>query len=106
MPVAGHVNAGETCLTTCVRETKEELGIDTLESDFTFIKRFINHKGWEFGEVYLLKKDIKLADIILQKEEVDKVEYLTYEDFVKLLYSDDFANHSKEYKDFVADLLK
>lgn len=106
MPVAGHVDAGETCLATCVRETKEELGIDTIESDFTFIKQFINHEGWEFGEVYLLEKDFKLEDIILQKEEVEKVEYLTYEEFVKLLYSDKFANHNKEYKDFVADLLK
>lgn len=106
MPSAGHVMAGETLLEACVRETKEELGIDTKESDFIFLKEWLNQKGWEFAEIYLLKTKTKISDFKLQKEEVAQVEYLQFEHFVELLYSDDFCNHAKSYKDWVIEKLK
>ncbi len=36
MPVAVHVDAGETSISGCVRETYEELGIKTKEEDYIF----------------------------------------------------------------------
>lgn len=106
MPSAGHVDAGETCLSGCVRETYEELGIKTKESDFIFLKEFIAKDAWELGQVYLLKLDVDIKDIKLQEEEVECVNWLPYSDFINLLYSDDFCGHAKEYKDYVADAIK
>ena len=106
MPSAGHVDAGETCLSTCVRETFEELGVETQEKDFKFLKEFINVKGWELDQIYLLQKDIDIHNIKLQEEEVECVKWLTYNEFIKLLYSDEFCNHAKEYKDWVSQILK
>lgn len=106
MPSAGHVLAGETLLHACVRETEEELGLKCKESDFIFLKEWINQKGWEFAEIYLLKTKAKISDMKLQKEEVAEVKYLDYDEFVKLFYSDDFCNHAKEYKDWVCEVLK
>lgn len=106
MPSAGHVATGETCLLTCVRETQEELGIDCKEDEFVFLKQFINLRGWELVQVYLLKKDIDINNITLQPEEVAEVKWLNYNDFVNLIYSDDFCNHAKEYKDWVCKILK
>lgn len=37
IPSAGHVHAGEKPIEAYVRETKEELGIDTKEDDFVFL---------------------------------------------------------------------
>ncbi len=106
MPSAGHIDAGETCLTGCIRETYEELGIKAEEKDFIFLQEFVNQRGWELAQVYLLKKDIDTKDIKLQAEEVECVKWLPYNDFVSLLYSDDFCNHAKEYKDWVSQIFK
>ena len=106
MPVAGHVDAGETLLQTCVRETKEELGLDVKESDFIFLTEMLKQKSWEFAEIYLLRTTAKIEDFTLQKEEVSKVEYLPYDEFIRLLYSTDFAPHEKDYKDWVSTELK
>ena len=106
MPVAGHVDAGESCLQGCVRETLEELGIKTKEDDFIFLKEFVKQSGWEFVQVYLLKNDTKIEDVKLQTEEVEQVKWLNYDEFVKLLYSDEFCNHAEEYKDWVCEVLK
>ena len=105
MPSAGHVDAGETCLQGCVRETREELGIKIKPEDFIFLKESVNQRGWELVQTYLLKLP-KATKFTLQTEEVECVKWLKYEDFVKLLYSDDFCAHAKEYKDWVCDILK
>ena len=106
MPSAGHVDAGETCIETCIRETKEELGIKCKPEEFKLLKGFLNQRGWELAQVYLLKKNFKIEDMILQKEEVEKVMWLRYDEFVKLLYSEDFCNHEKSYKDWISIVLK
>lgn len=106
MPSAGHVDAGETLLQACVRETREELGLMTKESDYIFLKEMLNQRGWEFAEIYLLKTSAALSDFKLQTEEVAEVKYLSYDEFVKLLYSEDFCSHAKEYKDWICEELK
>ena len=106
MPSAGHVQAGETLKQACVRETKEELGLETKEEDFVFLKEWKNPRGWEFAEIYLLETDVELSSMTLQEEEVAEVKWLSLEEFEKLLYSDEFCNHVKEYKDWVIKMLK
>lgn len=106
MPAAGHVSAGESCIQGCIRETTEELGLSVEEKDFIFLKEFVNQRGWELVQVYLLKVDVDVKDIKIQEEEVEEVKWLNYEDFIKLLYSDEFCNHDKMYKDWVASVLK
>lgn len=106
MPAAGHIDSGENCLQGCVRETEEELGLKVNSDDFVFLKEFISKRGWELAQVYLLKKDIKVEDMKLQHEEVEQIKWLNYDEFIKLLYSDEFCNHEKSYKDWVAEILK
>lgn len=106
MPSAGHVQAGESLLCACVRETREELGLETKEEDFVFLKEWKNPRGWEFAEIFLLETDAKISDMTLQEEEVALVKWLSLEAFEKLLYSDEFCNHAKEYKDWVINMLK
>ncbi len=106
MPSAGHTAAGETCLQACIRETKEELGIDTKEGDYVFLKSWLNQRGWELAQIYLLRCDVKESEMTLQKSEVECVKWLDFDEFKKLLYSDQFCNHAKEYKDWVVETLK
>ena len=106
VPSAGHIVAGETQLMGCVRETEEELGIKTKESDFIFLKEILNEEGWEFVENYLLKCNTKVEDMVLQEEEVSKIEFLTYDKFVDLFYSKDFVQYPKDYKDWIVKEIK
>ena len=106
MPSAGHVDAGETLLQACVRETKEELGIDTKPQDYIFLKEILAEQAWEFGEVFLLKTTAKITDFVLQEEEVLEVKYLPYKDFAKLLFSNEFVPYDDAYKHWVKEELK
>ena len=76
----GHVLSGETPKTAIIRETKEELGLDVSNEnigDLLF--------GIPFGEIYYLKKDLDIAKLKLQQEEVEQVEYLTKTEILKLI---------------------
>lgn len=106
MPSAGHVDAGETCLEACVRETQEELGLNFKQKDFIFLKEYRFEKGWELAQVYLLKTDKNIKDMTLPKEEVAEVKWLSYDEFIKLFYSPQFCSFTNEYKDWVAKILK
>ena len=55
---AGHMMRGETYEDALVRETREELGIETIPSDFIFIKKFLpNDDLFYFRKFYLLRTD-------------------------------------------------
>lgn len=106
LPSAGHVHAGEKPIDACVRETKEELGIDINKEDFVFMTEWKFDIGWEFAQVYLLDIDAKATKFTLEKGKVGEVKWLKLDEFEKLLYSDDFCPHQKEFKDWSLRMLK
>lgn len=106
MPSAGHVIAGETPIQGAIRETYEELGVETKESDYKFIDEYIMDKSFEIAQVYLLKLDLEISQFKLQKEEVAEVKWLSYDEFKKLFYSKDFVQFDGEYRELVIQLLK
>lgn len=81
----GHVDSGETPLTTIKREVKEELGYN-----------IDNEKIEEYGfmlydmpirYLYYLKKNIPLSELKIQKEEVADVEYMSVSKIKELIES-------------------
>ena len=105
MPSAGHVVAGETSIQGAIRETFEELGIQTKESDYKFVFEYIQDKSFEIAQVYLLKMNIDISRLNLQKDEVSEVNWLSYEEFKKLLYSTEFVPFDNEYKELVLQMM-
>ena len=99
LPSAGHVEAGETSINGAIRETKEELGIDTNPEDYHYVGEFTSDVTWEIGQIYTLKLNLKIEDFKLQEEEVAEVKWLSFEDFKNLLYSDQFVPYEDELKD-------
>lgn len=79
----GHVLSGETPKTAIIRETKEELGLDVSNENIIYIGDLLF--GFPFGEIYYLKKDLDIAKLKLQQEEVEQVEYLTKTEILKLI---------------------
>ena len=106
MPSAGHVVAGESSIDGAIRETLEELGVETKESDYKFICEYIDDHSWEIAQVYLLKLNLESNNFKLQEEEVSEVKWLSYDEFKKLFYSDDFVRFNNDYRELVLDMLK
>ena len=76
------------------------------KEDFKLLKQFVNERGWELVEVYLLTTNATETEIKIQTEEVAEIKWLNYNEFITLLYSDEFCAHNKDYKDWVAETLK
>ena len=106
MPSAGHVLAGETSIEGAIRETQEELGVPTKESDYKFICEYICDSSYEIAQVYLLKLNLNLNDFKLQENEVEKIQWMTYGEFKKLFYSEEFVEYDEDYRNFVLNMLK
>lgn len=106
MPAAGHVIAGENSIQAAIRETYEELGIKTKESDYQFICEYIADRWFEIAQVYLLKLDLDITKLTLKEDEVSEVKWLSYDEFKELFYSNKFVPFDEEYRNLVLKLLK
>ncbi len=86
--LGGHVDSGEFGRQALIREAKEELGLDLNDDDIKYLvgSTSINIKGniinKHYNECYLIKKDIDVSKIKLQKEEVSEVKYFSKEDIL------------------------
>ncbi len=98
---AGHIDAGETPIEGAIRETYEELGINATAEDYKFICEFVFDSTWEIGETFLLKYNERMGSIKLKEDEVSEVKWITFDEFEKLLYSDDFVPFEEEYKKLI-----
>ena len=100
---AGHIRAGETVTEGAIRELKEELGLEAIEKDLNYIatiKSTKNSKNMEFGYVYLLRCNKKIADYIFEDEEVSEVKYVYYEELEKMVEDkvEGLLLHNEEFK--------
>lgn len=84
--IKGHVKANETSLSACIREIKEEIGIsvntDELDYLYTIKEEKRNNDYIEniFYDAFILRKNIDLKDIVIDKEEVADVSYISIDD--------------------------
>ena len=79
----GHINYGETPKNTIKREIEEELGLKVEDNEIEDRGFFNNGKALIF--VYYLKKNVNIAELTLQKEEVDYVKYMAVDEIKELI---------------------
>lgn len=87
---AGHIPAGIDFIPSAIRELKEELGIDVLQEELIFCgqRRFQFEEQFygtlfcdnQVSNVYLVWKDIEVADFHLQESEVEEVQWMNFEE--------------------------
>lgn len=103
---AGHVKHGETAIQGAIRETLEEIGLQTRPQEYEYLGEYIFDNCKEIGQIYLLVKDCKIEDLKLESDEVAEAKWANYDDFIKLLYSSDFVPLDRAYKEKIASILK
>ena len=87
---AGHIQAGDEPMESAIRELGEELGIYAVPSDLKYAGNFeikyekVFHdrifKDNEVAFVFIYDKPVDIDDLVLQKEEVETVEWFDLEE--------------------------
>ena len=84
----GHVEKDETEVETAVREIKEETNLDVeIDENYRYVERYSPAEGVEKDVVYFIAKKIG-GEIKAQEEEVQKIEWLTYDEALERLTFD------------------
>lgn len=84
----GHVKSGQSSLDAIYAEVNEELGLDISNEDIRYIGTYF--KTYAIVDTYYMKKDININDIILQKEEVDSVNWYSINEIKELIEHEKF----------------
>lgn len=82
----GSVLMGENTYEGAIREVKEELGIDVSDAFYAFVgstTRYYENCP-DILDVYIFDIDIPIEDIVIQKEEVNDVKWMSKEEVLNL----------------------
>ena len=80
---AGHVQSGELDFTvSMLRELKEELGISVTKSELKLLR--IRRYTYKYTLLYMLKSNVPIEMLRLQKEEVESVQWMSRKEIEKL----------------------
>lgn len=97
----GHVIHNETPLESIIKEIEEELGLSINEKDLKFIKQENHPKAPCIFNIYELNMNIDINNLTLQKEEVEKVQWLTKEEILNLIENNKFLeSHGYLFKKY------
>ena len=94
----GRVVSGETTRQGCIRELKEELGIEAKEEECNLVKSLLKNRLGMIWEIYFLRKDVELEDVTLQKEEVSRVKLVNTDEFRDMLKEGIMCEYSEVYE--------
>ena len=96
----GSALKGESSLTAALREVKEELGI-SFEPDMPERITRVKYKN-VFSDLWLVRRDVSLEDVKLQKEEVSEVRYAVIDEILKMISNNEFIDFGKCYLSLLA----
>lgn len=100
--VGGGVDAGETSRQAAEREFLEELGtpldLGGLRQSIT-----VNFHGG-FDDFFIIQKDLDLSALVLQKEEVAEVRYVTEDEVEAMVDSGSFISYPKGFLRFLFEM--
>ncbi|MBR2175594.1 MAG: NUDIX domain-containing protein [Clostridia bacterium] len=100
--VGGHVISGETSSQGAQRELYEELGIDM---DFSSLRPSLTvNFNSGFDDIYIIRKDIELSDIRLQKEEMQSVKWAELDEILSMIDSGRFIPYHKSLIRLIFDM--
>ena len=98
---SGHAKAGETPIQGIISEIKEELGLDVSHKELSLIHSERSDSEKRFYDLFYLKKDYKISEMNLQKEEVEEVIWLQEKDVRTLCSNNNFKKSHIEAFDII-----
>ena len=102
---SGHLMSGESSMQGMIREIKEEVGLSIKPSELKLLLSGRMEQKHYLFDIYYLKKDFNINDLILQKDEVDFVEWDSFEEIQELVNKNLFSpSHSEIFLKLEASL--
>lgn len=101
--VGGHVEAGESCYKTLLRKTEEEIGLklkpEEIEHFGCATVDYITEtvKCHIFAECYIVRKNIDINDLEINKEEISELKWFSKEEILKKIENKDKDLIDKNY---------
>ncbi|MEI7810241.1 MAG: NUDIX domain-containing protein [bacterium] len=111
--VGGHISAGDNEINTAIKETEEELNLKLSKEDFVEIGK-IKHSATtgkyinnEIKTIYVVKMDLDLNKIKIQKEELSEVKFIKFNELKELIENKDsiFVMLPEEYIKLLFDYI-
>lgn len=99
----GHPVSGESSLEGIVTEVQEELGQIIHQNELTLFKTIMTED--DFVDLYYMKKEIDINDIVLQKEEVEDIKWSTREEIESLIKENKFSKSHEEFYRYCLEFL-
>lgn len=99
----GHPKSGESSLDGIVQEIKEELGLDVQREKLQLFKTIKTED--DFVDLYYLKEDFDLKDIIMQEDEVEEVMWASREEINQLIKRGIFLPPHIEFYNYCLEYL-
>lgn len=90
-PTGGAVQAGETSLQAIARELREETGIVAAETEFALMMSLRISSRSYFSDIYSLKKDVPLSQIVLQEGETCDAKWVNRAEFEAMIARGEIA---------------
>lgn len=103
---SGHLETGETSIQGMSRELKEELGLNVTPFELKLLYSGRNDDKQYFYDIYYLKKDFPVKDLILQKDEVDFAQWVSIDEIIKMIKKGLFTTSHSEVFLELEDTLK
>ncbi len=100
----GGVLAGETTKQAAVREIREELGLTIEISDLELLEVFKNRNY--FMDIFIVKKDFDLKDLVFDADEVVDAKFLTDEEIEDMISESKVVRSVASRYDMYKELLK
>ena len=96
----GHPKAGETSIKGIISEVKEEIGLEITSNDLKLFYTGRSDTKKVFWDDYYIKMDVPdIQSLVLQKEEVESVCWLSIDEIKSLMDEGKFfKNHYEEFE--------
>ena len=96
----GHAKTGETSIQAMMTEINEELSLNANEDELHLVYSGREDEDKIFFDLYYMKKDFSTNSLILQKEEIESVKWMTVDEIKQLISTNEFldSNVDEFYK--------
>ena len=108
----GSLLPGENSQEAILREIEEEIGLKVKKEELILYKtmRRDEEKSPRFKDLWLLKRDFEIDDLVLQEEEVVDAKWTDLDEFIKMLNNKEIVGtldfNENDFKEAIAILSK